>query len=101
MRVRPRMRKAIATHTLVLVIMMGFFAVIAFYFLGGSVSNTGKQATRAGCTFKRLSYCTDWRGNNYDQPPWSWSSRNPEGCERLSPPITKPQMMQDCEDMFS
>lgn len=89
--------KGIAVHTIVLIIMMGFFAVAALYILGIWAINTGSQADRTTCAWKKIDYCTDWKGNSYDEGPWDWQSRDPKGCEDLSPPILKPFTIAECE----
>ena len=94
-----KLRKAIATHTLALVIMMGMFAIIGLIFLYQWAGGTEAETSVASCTFKKISYCTDWRANNYAASPWNWESREPKGCETLDPPITKPTQ-DECKQLM-
>lgn len=90
-------KRGIATHTLVLMVMIGFFAVIAFYLLYVAIYSDKVQADQTTCLFKKLDYCNGWRANKYDQPPWDWYNRPPTGCEMLDSPIYKPTTRAECD----
>jgi hypothetical protein len=90
-------KKGIATHTLVLMVMIGFFAVIAFYLLYVAIDSERISANTATCLFKKLDYCNGWKANKYDQPPWNWYEREPIGCENLDPPIYQPFSRSECD----
>lgn len=92
--------KAIATHTLFLIIVMVLFAIVAFILFGGWLPNADRQANKATCTYKKISYCTDWKANSYTEEPWDWYDKNPEGCETLDPPIFKPRSLYECETLL-
>ena len=72
--------KAIATHTIVLVIMMGLFAVFAIFMFSEFSKNTAIESTAATCTFKKISYCTEWKTKNYGDVPWGWDDKSPTEC---------------------
>jgi len=93
MRIRNK-SKGIAVHTIVLVIMMGMFAAIAFWLYSVWSGATGVEVTRSSCVFKRISYCTDWKYNNYNDEPDDWEDRAPTGCESLNPPIKEPTLSE-------
>lgn len=95
-----RTRKAIAVHTLFLIIMMALFAVVAFVLFADWTGDTGKQANKTACLFKRTKYCTDWRTNDYGPAPWDWYEKSPKGCELLDPPILKPKDKYECETVL-
>ncbi len=91
--------KGIAVHTIVLVIMMGLFAFIAFYLFYVWSSGANVEATAMSCTVKRLSYCTDWKANNYGtEEPWDWNQRPPLGCDNLE--IYEPLNGYECEGLY-
>jgi len=91
------MKKAIATHTIVLVIMMGMFAIVAFWLFYKWADVTNIEATAASCTFKKIAYCTDWKfNNNYGNDPGTWDDP-PTGCEEFD--ILKPTDKDDCEGL--
>lgn len=99
MRIRNK-SKGIAVHTIVLVIMMGMFAAIAFWLFSVWSSATSVEVTRSSCVFKRISYCTDWKFNNYNEDPeWVWGNTDPIGCESLDPPINKPTL-SECKSLM-
>jgi len=95
---RIAMKKAIATHMVVLVIMMGLFAIVALFLFYKWADITNIEANTATCTFKRSLYCTDWSvNNNYGTEPWNWDDKPPIGCERFE--ITKPENKDDCKGL--
>ena len=93
MRIRNK-SKGIAVHTIVLVIMMGMFAAISFWLFSVWSGTTGVETTRSSCVFKRISYCTDWKFNDYNEEP-DWDA----DCESLDPPIRKPTL-SECESLM-
>ena len=101
MRIRNK-SKGIAVHTIVLVIMMGMFAAIAFWLFSVWSGATGVEATRSSCVFKRISYCTDWLSNNYNDEhaeQWGWETTAPTGCGSLDPPINEPTL-SECKSLM-
>jgi len=89
--------KAIAVHTIVLVIMMGLFAVFAIFMFYKFSEGTNIESTAATCAFKKIMYCTDWKANNYGGEPWNWADKSPAGCSKFG--IGKPTK-EDCEEMM-
>lgn len=98
MRIRNK-SKGIAVHTIVLVIMMGMFAVVAFWLFSVWSGVTSVEVTRSSCTSKRISYCTDWGFNNYNDEPNDWENRATTGCGGLDPPIYKPTL-SECKSLM-
>jgi len=90
-------KKAIATHTIVLVIMMGLFAIFGFLLFYKWVGFTEVEATAATCGFKKIFYCEDWKANGYRDEPWNWNDKPPAGCDRFD--VTKPGTRDDCKGL--
>jgi len=86
-----------AVHTIVLVIMMGLFAFVGMFLFYKWSDTTSIQASLASCKLKIVSYCTDWKVNNYADKPWNWNEKNPLGCERFD--VKEPTSKQDCEPL--
>lgn len=85
----------IAVHTLVLVIMIGLFALVAlFLFYKWAVPST-IEATAASCAFKKIAYCTAWSANEYGTTPWNWDENSPFGCAEFG--IEEPMSEEDCK----
>lgn len=84
-----------ATHTMVLIIMMGFFAIIALFLFFKWATPSAIEATFATCTMKKLAYCTDWGANDYGKTPWNWYDKPPNKCEEFG--MEKPTSMEDCK----
>jgi hypothetical protein len=81
--------KAVAVHTTVIVIMIAFFAVFAFFLLYQWVNGGVKQASEMSCVAKRTDFCLDWNSNNYGTKPWNWQDQDPKtGCEAYQ--VTEP-----------
>ncbi len=87
--------KGIAVHALVLVIMIGLFTLVALFIFYKWATPSSLAATSASCTFKKLSYCTDWGSNDYQKSPWDWDKKAPFECEQFG--ITRPTEKEDCE----
>ena len=98
MRIRNK-SKGIAVHTIVLVIMMGMFAAVAFWLFSVWSGATGVEASRTSCVFKRITYCTDWKSNDYNDEPGDWEDRAPTGCGSLNPPIREPTL-SECKSLM-
>jgi hypothetical protein len=94
----PASKKAMAVHTIVLVIMMAFFAIVAFLILYQWTNYTNLEANRTSCAFKKVAYCTDWKANNYKSEPWNWGDKAPKSCDEFG--ITKPTASSDCESLL-
>jgi hypothetical protein len=92
-------KKAVAAHALVLIVMIGFFAIVAFFVLSVWLEGTNIETNKATCTFKKVQYCTDWKVNNYDTAPWVWEDRPPKGCEVAGIEIKKPTSAADCRGL--
>jgi hypothetical protein len=89
-------KKAIAVHTIVLVIMMGFFAIVGFFFFYKWSDEVEIQASETSCTFKKIAFCTDWKLNNYGDTPFNWDEKKPVGCEEFG--IEEPTI-DECQKM--
>lgn len=88
-------RRGIAVHTLVLVIMIAMFTLVAVFIFYKWAAPSAVEATSVSCYFKKLSYCADWKSNGYGTTPWDWDSKQPTGCEDYG--ITKPVTKDDCD----
>jgi len=88
-------RKAIATHTLVLVIMIGMFAFIAFIIYADWNETTAPILKSYACQFKLRRYCTDWEANNYNTVPWDWYDEEPKDCAEFG--VSKPDSKEECQ----
>ncbi len=88
-------KHGIAVHTLVLVIMMGLFALVALFLFYKWATPSAVEATAASCAFKKIAYCTDWSANDYGKTPWDWNKKPPFGCEDFG--IEKPTSAEDCK----
>jgi hypothetical protein len=93
------MRKAVAVHTVVLIAMIGIFAMFAIFVFYKWTDVINVQASSWTCAFKRLTYCNDWKANEYGTEPWSWDTKKPLGCENLDSPINKP-VRADCDKLI-
>jgi hypothetical protein len=91
---RNQQRKAVAVHTLVLIIMMIFFTIFALFLFYKWTETTGIQTNAATCSMKKIIYCTDWRANSYGTVPWDWSTSNPKDCDAFE--VTQPSKKEDC-----
>jgi len=89
--------KGVAVHALVIVILMGFFALVAIFLFYKWAVVSNIEANTATCAFKKIAFCTDWRGNNYDTEPWTWDDKAPKGCEDYG--ITKPDRAA-CDELI-
>ncbi len=87
--------KAIATHTLVLVIMMGMFAFVAFLAYANWNETITPIMESYACEFKFRRYCTDWEANNFNTVPWNWNDEEPTSCDDFG--ITKPTSKDECQ----
>jgi hypothetical protein len=89
--------RGIAVHTMVLIIMVGFFALVSFFIFYKWAAPMEIETTVASCTFKKASYCTDWAVNDYrvGGEPWNWYDKEPKNCESVG--ISKPQDKDDCK----
>jgi hypothetical protein len=90
------LRKGVAVHTLVIIIMMAMFAVVSFYLLYYFSEGTGTEANQTTCMYKRIAFCTEWSNNKYGTEPWTWDDRDPQGCEEFD--IVKPSV-SDCQSI--
>ena len=86
--------KAIAVHTIVLVIMMAFFAIVGLFLFYIWTDQADIQASAATCQFKSVAYCTEWKLNSYGETPFNWDEKKPLGCEEFD--IREPTI-DDCE----
>jgi hypothetical protein len=93
------MSKAIAVHTLVLIAMIGIFAMFSIFIMYKWTDLVNVQASGWTCAYKRLAYCSDWKVNNYGDAPWDWDTKKPLGCGELSNPIPKP-VQADCDKLI-
>ncbi|NCN39593.1 MAG: hypothetical protein GW914_04405, partial [Candidatus Aenigmarchaeota archaeon] len=85
--------KAIATHTLFLIAVMGLlliFTLVTFWFF---IGQTPIEANKATCTAKYMNYCERWTLKGQD--PGDWGDIKPEDCESLG--IEKPNSIDDCK----
>jgi hypothetical protein len=87
--------RGVAVHTLVLVIMIAMFAIVAIFIFYKWASPSIVEATAVSCDFKKLAYCADWRANAYGPTPWDWSTKQPTGCDAFG--ITQPATKDDCK----
>jgi hypothetical protein len=88
-------RRGIAVHTLVLVIMMAMFAIVAVFLFYKWATPSAIEATAVSCEFKKLAYCADWKTNAYGATkPWSWDDKPPAGCESFG--VAQPLTRDDC-----
>lgn len=88
-------QRGIAVHTLVLVIMMAMFAIVAVFLFYKWATPSVVEATAISCEFKKLSYCADWKTNAYGaNKPWSWGDKPPAGCESYG--VSQPLAKDDC-----
>ena len=86
--------RGVAVHTLVLVIMIAMFAIVAVFLFYKWATPSVVEATAISCEFKKLSYCADWKANRYGDRPWSWGEKQPLKCEAFG--ITMPANKDDC-----
>jgi len=93
------MPKAIAVHTVVLIAMIGIFAMFAIFVFYKWTDMVNVQASSWTCAFKRLTYCSDWKANEYKTEPWDWDTKKPLGCEDLENPISRP-VIADCDKLI-
>ncbi|MCX6820871.1 MAG: hypothetical protein NT016_02895 [Candidatus Aenigmarchaeota archaeon] len=87
--------RGVAVHTLVLVIMIAMFAILAIFIFYKWASPSVVEATTVSCDFKKLAYCGDWKANAYGTTPWDWSTKQPTGCDAYG--ITQPATKDDCK----
>lgn len=74
--------KAIAIHTIFIVVttvIFLFFAVVVLFGLLGSVNISASQTT---CTIKLLNYCTSWAAKGFSESdkPYQWNEKSPYAC---------------------
>lgn len=81
-------------HTLVLVIMIAMFAIVAVFLFYKWAQPSVIEATTISCEFKKLAYCADWKQNGYGTTPWTWSEKQPLGCEAYG--VTQPVTKDEC-----
>jgi hypothetical protein len=81
-------------HTLVLVIMIAMFAIVAVFLFYKWATPSVVEATAISCEFKKLSYCADWKTNAYGDAPWSWGDKPPAGCESFG--VARPLAKDEC-----
>lgn len=86
--------QGVAVHTLVLVIMIAMFAIVAIFIFYKWAQPSAIEATTVSCDFKKLAYCADWKVNGYGTRPWDWDTKQPAGCEAFDVP--QPLGKSDC-----
>jgi hypothetical protein len=91
--------RGVAVHTLVLVIMMAMFAIVAV-FIFYKWTPTLIVASQAACEMKKITYCGDWKANGYGSEPWTdgWDKKQPLDCEQYG--IMKPTDMATCSEIL-
>ncbi len=90
-------RKGLAVHTMVLIIMIGMFTAVSLFLFYKWASPSIKNATKASCVVKQISYCTDWSVNDFNQIPWEWDEKNPKDCHNVG--ISEPTV-EDCNKIL-
>lgn len=100
-----KVSKGVAVHTVVVIIMFAFFLFITAIVAYQWMNPVKVQADKISCTFKLIAYCADWKANsaNFDtskRPSWTWSSKNPQGCDaeeiKIGPPGGTEPAASDC-----
>ena len=75
--------KAIAVHTIFIVITVVIFFFFAVVIIFGFVNITQIQASQTTCTIKLLSYCTSWAAKGFSAEPYEWSKKSPTDCNKF------------------
>ena len=88
------MRKGVAVHTLVIIIMMAMFLTVSVFLFYQWATPSVVEATSISCTFKKIAYCADWKANGFGSTPWPWGDKPPTGCEKFG--ITMPVAKNEC-----
>ncbi len=78
-------QKAIAVHTLALVVMMGMFLFFTLLLLSDYFPEFKNTITKASCGAKLSSFCSEWWGrcNDFSCKSPEWTST--QDCEQPSP----------------
>ncbi|MBL7169390.1 MAG: hypothetical protein ISS48_00020 [Candidatus Aenigmarchaeota archaeon] len=87
--------KAIATHTIFLIAVMGIFllfTIISFWYW---IGQTSVDASKASCAAKYMNYCERWIFEGKD--PGDWNKVEPLGCEDPEIGIEKPESIEACK----
>jgi hypothetical protein len=84
------MSKAIAIHSLVLIIMMAMFLLTAIGIFKGWLPGFENITQKISCGMKRTSYCAEWLKTR-ERPEQDWSEYAP-GCEAY-----EPKELEDCK----
>lgn len=92
------MRKGIASHVMTIVFIIAIFGFFILLLVYNWIVATGLQASETLCTAKILNYCTDWWKNGFNQIPWDWNGKDPQGCEKFN--IRQPVNPDDCKALL-
>lgn len=90
--------KGIAAHVLTIIIIIALFGFFILLIVFDWIDTSNQQATQTLCTAKILNYCTDWFKNGFQNVPWDWGQKGPQGCEKFN--INQPLNPTDCKNLL-
>lgn len=92
------MKRGIATHTAVLVILIAIFFGFALLLFFRFIVSSTTQANTLLCGLKKWNYCVEWLKTQYDsnKRPYDWNKQGPSGCEKEGIGVTEPKDGKDC-----